>query len=299
MMKNNFVLIVLLVCFLFMISFVGVVMATEKNITATEDSWVASSSPDSNYGSSNQMQIDYPSFFVNSIDKAWIKFSLTSLPSGSSISEAKVYLYTAGEAAGEPTIRVHFSSTDSWTETGITYNNQPSYGPTLDSVTLPVTSAHKWYSWTVTSTIQSEVSGDKIVSFCFETTTSDVMSTWASREADDMPYLKITYEDEGYTPSESPNFYDIPYKLKTMLTIPLFAAQLLTTIIFIGLFDLPMLLITRYWDVTAYATLTITFLVMGFCVAMGWLPYWFMLVFSLVVALLFAATMRGWISGRD
>lgn len=95
------------------------------------------------------------------------------------------------------------------------------------------------------------------------------------------------------------NLSEFPLKLSEMMTIPLFAAELLASSIILTLFVLPVVFACSKFgkDVTIPALL-VGFGALGFNIAMGWLPYWFLLVLALLVALLFAGSMRGWIGGK-
>jgi len=94
--------------------------------------------------------------------------------------------------------------------------------------------------------------------------------------------------------SEEVDLADFPKQLSKKLNIPLFAAQLLTSGLFLALFLFPTLLLTK----NVLAHLMIGLIIMGFCIAMGWLHYWFILVTLVVVALMFSGKVRDWISGR-
>jgi len=85
----------------------------------------------------------------------------------------------------------------------------------------------------------------------------------------------------------------LPQALADALTIPLFAGQILTSAIFLALFLFPTLMLTR----NMIAPLLMGMIVLGFCTAMTWLPFWFLLIICLLVALLFGGKVRVWITG--
>lgn len=86
----------------------------------SEDSFVDSSKPDSNYNNDNSNLI------INDDRTAWVKFDLSAIPSGSTINSAQLeftwYLvnYTYGQL-----FQVRTSDFTSWSEGSITYNNAP------------------------------------------------------------------------------------------------------------------------------------------------------------------------------
>ena len=90
---------------------------------------------------------------------------------------------------------------------------------------------------------------------------------------------------------------DFPQQLADKLGIDLFPAQLLTSAIFLGLFLFPAILLAGK-DNAIFAMVIVGLPVMGFCIAMEWLSYWFLLVVAMLIALMFSGKMRDWISGR-
>jgi collagen triple helix repeat protein len=97
-------------------------------IPATDDSYTASSSPNSNFGSQSALDIVGPG--VNS----YIRFDLTALPSGlssSNVSKATMRLNINGvTASGKFDV---YLVTSSWSEGTITYNNAPALGAKVAS----------------------------------------------------------------------------------------------------------------------------------------------------------------------
>lgn len=81
--------------------------------------------------------------------------------------------------------------------------------------------------------------------------------------------------------------------LADRIGIPLFAAQILCSVIVMGLFMFPTLVLTQHVG----AHLVMGLGTMGFCIAIGWLPYWFLFILSFIIALMYGGKMRDWISG--
>lgn len=167
------------------------------NIIVSEDSWAKQYYPDTNYGS-------YPVFTAgvigNDRNRIWLKFDLSSLPSGIDIIDAKIWLWGSEFSVGEVNdrIAVAFSSDDSWSESTMTWNNQPTYGSTL---TKSVVEAwDHWEFWVVTSAVKNEYTGDKTVTLVLyeepETIESpNDLCLFYQKEADEVhdPYLEVTY----------------------------------------------------------------------------------------------------------
>jgi len=87
---------------------------------------------------------------------------------------------------------------------------------------------------------------------------------------------------------EEVDLADFPKQLSERLNIPLFAAQILTSGLFLALFLFPTLMLTK----NVFAHLMIGFTILSFCVAMGWLPVFLMIMFVLVVVAMMAGKIK-------
>src|SRR5579859_3860036 len=131
---------------LFLGLFLGLAAA---QIPATDDSYTASSSPTSNYGTQSMLDVIGPG--VNS----YIRFDLTSFPAGltgSNISKATVRLNVNGVTTGG-TFDVYEVS-KSWTEGSITYNNAPALGAKVNSAVMIPASKRNFIDVDVTQALQ-------------------------------------------------------------------------------------------------------------------------------------------------
>ena len=86
---------------------------------------------------------------------------------------------------------------------------------------------------------------------------------------------------------------DLPQKFADAFNIGLFPAQIFTTGIIMMVFMLPIAI----WSKSMIPPIFVGFIVMGLCVALTWLPVWFLVVTAMLVALMFAGKMRDLISG--
>lgn len=157
-----------------------------ENLKTIDDSYVRDDMPDFNFGTFGILEASPGS----PVEYVFVKFYLSSLPAGSSISSAKLYLYGYCHHASGASIGVKFVSDDSWEEHTITWNNMPpAVGDMLDSQTV---TSPNWYSWGVTSITQQEFGGDKVLSLILY---SDNRTAYFSSKEDTTghPYLEITY----------------------------------------------------------------------------------------------------------
>jgi hypothetical protein len=127
----------------------------------TVDSWVELTNPNTNHGSDQTLHVrvnwDSTNGIVTNLRRTYLKFDLSSLPSGTVIDSAILHIFRSGDE-DVPSV---YSTTDNWTESGITWNNQPG---SVDFVGNGVLEVSSWIHWDITSHAGSEFDGDKVLS---------------------------------------------------------------------------------------------------------------------------------------
>lgn len=145
----------------------------------------------SNFGSSTTIVVAQ-SANANNTRIAFLKFDISSLPNG--ITSAQLKLYGSNSAAGySGTASVYAVSDNSWTETGLTYDNQPAIGTKLASATITHKAAY--VAWDITSYLQAQkLAGNTQVSLAVTMdNTSTSLDTFNAREnTADPPKLVTT-----------------------------------------------------------------------------------------------------------
>jgi M6 family metalloprotease-like protein len=118
--------------------------------------------------------------------RAYLKFSVEGI---TGVQNAVVRLYAGTVAAFS--VKVN-ETTDAWTETAINWNNAPVAGNLI--ATTAVTAAGAYYEWNVTSYVQSQATGDGIVSLVFsDVATTNTQIIFNSKEATaNKPQLVVT-----------------------------------------------------------------------------------------------------------
>lgn len=101
--------------------------------------------------------------------ESYMKFDLSSLGITKCVS-ARLRIYCTYVDANTP-VQAYTVSDDSWTESGITWNNRPSTG-TSSIASQTVSSVNNWYTFDITAYANTELSGDKIVGVCLKDTTA-------------------------------------------------------------------------------------------------------------------------------
>jgi hypothetical protein len=133
--------------------------------------------------------------------QSYLKFDLSSFTGN--ITEAKLKLRTNRMDFSTPPINVgvYPVSSDSWTESGIMWNNKPAIG-TYALDTEQITSSSAWYTFDVSSYVNGQVNGDKVVSLNLKDSFhSNNGVDFDSKEAANDPVLEVKYTTVSSAPS--------------------------------------------------------------------------------------------------
>jgi len=136
------------------------VNSASYNLYPIADSYVDSTNPNSNYGSLDTLHV-YLS--TSTVRRAYIKFDLTSIPSGQLISSAILKLYCCYADPSSPTEVDVYATADSWSESTIKWKNAPSVGALVANNTA-VGGTGQYWSWNITDYLYWQYIGDKTVS---------------------------------------------------------------------------------------------------------------------------------------
>jgi hypothetical protein len=131
-------------------------IATTVVTTPTADAYVRDgASASTNFGTDTTLVIKNSTSGFNR--RAFLKFDLTAV---SSVSLAKLRLFGSFAATtGTSPVTAHQVADTSWSETGITWNNQPAIGAAMTTVSVGIT-AQVW-EWDVTSYLQAQKAAGK------------------------------------------------------------------------------------------------------------------------------------------
>jgi hypothetical protein len=130
-------------------------------LTASADSYVSNAllQGNSNFGTSTSLQVNQ-----SDPQRTLVRFDLTAcspaIPSDALLQSATVRLTVGALFLATRTYDLR-STTGSWTETGVTYNNQPTVAGSVTASTTVTsgTGANTVIQWTATSDVQSFVTG--------------------------------------------------------------------------------------------------------------------------------------------
>lgn len=90
------------------------------------------------------------------------------------------------------------------------------------------------------------------------------------------------------------NLQNFPSRLSVMLTIDMFSARILASMIMLSIFLLPTLFIASAWKRDPLIPALIVGLgSLGLCVALAWFPVWIMVILCLLIAIFGAEKITG------
>jgi hypothetical protein len=158
--------------------------AAVVDLAPTADTYVSSSAPTTNYGTSGTLMVDGDPKQVT-----YLKFDLTPY-AGRELASASLDLrVTSNATQNKPTVRA--VADDSWTETGLTYGNRPAVGSTVLG-TLPTTTTNTTYTVPVAAaTVAGELGGT--LTLAVQPAGTDGLLL-ASRETVTPPVLSLAFE---------------------------------------------------------------------------------------------------------
>ncbi len=159
------------------------------DIGAAADTLVESGRPDKNYGAVNILMVYADDSGGGTFYRTYLKFDLTGIPTGESISGATLHLDSWFQSDGPYNPVAVFLAGNGWTETGLTWKNQP--GVSTKLAQQDITPG----GWVVFDLGSLTGGGGGAVSFMlrFEPEEGHNASyTFNSREHTDGPYLEVT-----------------------------------------------------------------------------------------------------------
>lgn len=139
-------------------------------LPAIADAYVRSRNPINNYGSAQNLKVQG---YQGDLYRTWLKFDISSIPSNVAITSAQLNLYVSTNYQARSYVLQH-SNTVSWTENGITWNNQPTSFSSSRSANAPTGG---WMSWDVTPDVQQDYA-------------TQTLSSWAIKDSSENSFTR-------------------------------------------------------------------------------------------------------------
>jgi hypothetical protein len=166
-------------------------IANTYTLAPTEDTWVYAVTPDAVLGSDQGIATDIQNLSPKGY--AFLKFDVSSIPSGQMIQSAVLHLYQFnGGGYGEgPTALLYFAN-NSWSESTLTWNTTPSGTQTF---LVQNNDGHSHTGDSTWSFLWNSSWGSIITLEIGENSSGDQSHNWYSKDYSDSavrPYLEIT-----------------------------------------------------------------------------------------------------------
>ncbi|MBJ6724226.1 CBM96 family carbohydrate-binding protein [Geomesophilobacter sediminis] len=159
------------------------------------DAQVASGAANSNYGASNNLYVQSATTAQSSFgnERSWLKFDLSGL-AGATVTGATLQLWNWKSSGADLTLELRGADSN-WTESGLTWNNQPALGSVISTPTMDSGSSNLWYNWDVTSFVQANLGTNASFVLKPQTENGPLLSTFgfdAKEYGSNAPVLMVT-----------------------------------------------------------------------------------------------------------
>jgi hypothetical protein len=157
-------------------------------VSATADSYVRQDQGNNNFGTATTM---FTKSQTSNVQRALLTFSLPTAPTDCSATGATLRVYLSATGGARTVTATALSA--SWTETGVTWNNQP--GTTGSSASVTTGSAGSWTTWDVGSIVSGMYSGSNYGFILKDGSegSGNVTETFHTRENTNKPELVVTW----------------------------------------------------------------------------------------------------------
>jgi C1A family cysteine protease len=193
----------------------SVQVSPPAKLYAVADATVLSGAPGTNFGSATDMWVGYDLCYGGKTSRSLIRFDVSDIPAGTSISQAKMYLRLVNSCyrnAGSYTVTT-YRAKSSWSSSSVTWNNQPGYGESYGSASVSATEGG-WYSFDVTNLLRGWVNGSAsnygIVLRAPESSSTGIRLGFATVNSSYDPYLQITYTGMAASAEAVPPVEQVP-----------------------------------------------------------------------------------------
>jgi len=174
-------------------------------IGPVEDAFVVNTSADESFGSEERI-CTWTAYMSGGRGRSYIRFSLSGMPEESVVSGVTLNLYQYDAGGFVPIVNIHHVADDTWTQSSLTWNNQPlpAPGATDQIVTKDIGYEAEWVSFDLLSSGVWDYGADLndgYVSLLIKSTEvgderHNFYSSEETIEVNYRPYLEITVVPE-------------------------------------------------------------------------------------------------------
>ncbi|CAN7426237.1 DNRLRE domain-containing protein [Paenibacillus sp. LjRoot153] len=154
--------------------------AATTTLSPSDDSYVHEGNPTSNYGTATSLYVKND---PGASRYTYLKYSLSGL---SGVTSAKLRIYGSASAS---TVLSAYQTTDSWTQSAITWSTKPTVGSSAGSVAINTTTTYNEID--VTAYVTSQAAGDGVVSFALQESVGKYTTLNSNENASNKPQLVV------------------------------------------------------------------------------------------------------------
>lgn len=165
---------------------------TTLSLNPIADAYVDNYYPSQNFGTGAYLET-YRSAYPEEYQYIWLKFDISSIPSGIALTNAELRMKCVEEWTGSGAVIVDLydSTVDSWTESSITWNNMPSRVKTGEQAGIILPGD---ISWVCRGPVEKELGSNKIITFMLAISgVNPAYAKFSSREGTSTPTLYVEY----------------------------------------------------------------------------------------------------------
>jgi len=304
-------------CFILLIGLVFLIAPARAYVTdyvyPSDDAKILNLAPDTNYGSNPTDTLGNmtewsgtPTFHIG-----YYKFMMSDfapdLKTGEDISYTNFFfdLYSDFHFdwhEADNFFQLCYTLNQTWLEDELTWNDSPSYQDTNEIV--EVTGMDQYFSWDmreISLDVQDAIENDNNFTVVIVYYGSTQGFNAREREYGGISYdprIRIEYniispDDKIY--EREPSLSAFPIALGMMLGIGDFGGRMLASVIVILIFMLPTAYASKDLKDPTIPLIVVGFSVLGLLIGIGYLPVWVLLIVVLMIALLYANKIGGFI----
>jgi hypothetical protein len=132
-------------------------LTIQPNASAGKDTYVYDTDPTANWGTLERVTAGSN---ASDIVRAYVQFSLAPIPTNAVIISARLSLYYWYSVSAAVAPIGIYNVEESWTETGVTWNNQPDFGTgVLYTVNVPAAATNNFVNWYITDLVKAWQAG--------------------------------------------------------------------------------------------------------------------------------------------